>query len=99
METLKSGHLDTLFCPHTRVTSLAPVHYNADVDECYGRRTLCHQVCVNTNGSYRCDCEDGYKLDSNERDCYSKSLREEEREGGESPINHFVKHYTAEPLN
>ncbi|VDL92368.1 unnamed protein product [Schistocephalus solidus] len=43
----------------------------ADIDEyineCSAESTVCrgeHEKCVNTPGSYRCDCEDGYTLNS-----------------------------------
>ena len=41
----------------------------ADVDECSLGTDDCEQVCVNVNGSYRCDCEEGYALNSDGRTC------------------------------
>ena len=37
----------------------------ADVDECAENHTLCGDatLCVNTDGSYRCDCYPGYMKD------------------------------------
>uniref|UniRef100_A0A0X3NUK1 EGF-like domain-containing protein n=1 Tax=Schistocephalus solidus TaxID=70667 RepID=A0A0X3NUK1_SCHSO len=38
-----------------------------DINECSAESTVCrgeHEKCVNTPGSYRCDCEDGYTLNS-----------------------------------
>ncbi|RXN19841.1 low-density lipo receptor-related 1B-like protein [Labeo rohita] len=49
-----------------------------DHDECamYG---TCSQTCMNTYGSYRCSCTDGYSLQPNRRSCIAK------HEPGENP--------------
>ncbi|XP_016109653.1 low-density lipoprotein receptor-related protein 1B-like [Sinocyclocheilus grahami] len=49
-----------------------------DHDECtmYG---TCSQTCMNTYGSYRCSCTDGYSLQPNRRSCIAK------HELGENP--------------
>lgn len=36
-----------------------------DVDECSGGSARCSQDCMNTIGSFTCDCGDAYMLDSN----------------------------------
>ncbi|XP_026210189.1 epidermal growth factor-like protein 7 [Anabas testudineus] len=41
-----------------------------DVDECSKRRPCAHE-CVNTAGSYRCACRDGFKLAGDGRSCQS----------------------------
>ncbi|XP_037548466.1 epidermal growth factor-like protein 7 [Nematolebias whitei] len=41
-----------------------------DVDECSGRQP-CMQQCVNTAGSYRCACRDGFRLTGDGRSCQS----------------------------
>jgi len=51
----------------------------ADVDECAGVNSgaLCSretEKCVNTVGSYRCDCADGFKRRSGK--CEAKKKRE-----------------------
>ena len=41
-----------------------------DIDECDDFEIhQCSQICLNFNGSYECDCEDGYVLSSNNRQC------------------------------
>ncbi|KAG8009969.1 Complement C1r subcomponent, partial [Nibea albiflora] len=46
-----------------------------DVDECskpdpgHGSGPLCSQICVNTPGSYRCSCHNGYKLHLDQYTC------------------------------
>ncbi|CAG5867625.1 unnamed protein product [Menidia menidia] len=41
-----------------------------DVDECSGRRP-CGQQCLNTPGSYRCACGEGFRLSGDGRSCQS----------------------------
>ena len=41
---------------------------HADVDECIGRSD-CEQVCINTVGSYDCDCFDGFTFNSGTSAC------------------------------
>lgn len=43
-----------------------------DIDECQIFPDLCDQYCINTDGSYICDCKIGYELSENGRDCISK---------------------------
>ncbi|KAM9723877.1 complement component 1, r subcomponent [Menidia menidia] len=46
-----------------------------DIDECAvleledGSEPLCHQICLNTLGSYLCACHHGYELSSDQRTC------------------------------
>ena len=40
-----------------------------DIDECLMGQDSCHQLCFNTNGSYRCDCYDGYALGADQLKC------------------------------
>ncbi|KAG7215334.1 hypothetical protein INR49_022571 [Caranx melampygus] len=39
-----------------------------DVDEC-SERSPCAHDCINTAGSYRCSCRDGFRLDGDGRSC------------------------------
>ena len=32
-----------------------------DIDECANSQS-CEHICVNTDGSYYCECDDGYEL-------------------------------------
>ena len=41
----------------------------SDVDECSEGRSNCSQLCVNVDGSYKCNCSSGYSLHSNGKDC------------------------------
>ena len=47
-------------CIHTRVS---------DVDECSDIEGACHHLCINTDGSYECACNVGYKLLPDRRNC------------------------------
>lgn len=41
-----------------------------DIDECQEGTHLCSQTCTNTNGSYMCQCQEGFRLGgSNGADC------------------------------
>ncbi|CAH1797066.1 unnamed protein product [Owenia fusiformis] len=40
-----------------------------DTDECEVNNGLCRQTCINTFGSYHCECDPGWKLDSNGLTC------------------------------
>ena len=39
------------------------VYAGDDIDECT-RPNMCHQVCINTEGSFTCGCEAGYVLNT-----------------------------------
>ena len=41
----------------------------ADVDECLDNNGNCSHKCVNTEGSYYCECPAGYILQPNNRIC------------------------------
>ncbi|XP_054929326.1 uncharacterized protein [Dermacentor andersoni] len=40
-----------------------------DIDECQTTQNTCKGQCVNTDGSFRCVCTDGYKLDKDGKSC------------------------------
>jgi hypothetical protein len=42
-----------------------------DVNECIEDSSVCgqHGTCVNTHGSFRCDCHDGYQKNESSHDC------------------------------
>lgn len=42
-----------------------------DINECNGR-TKCSQLCMNTIGSYKCTCHNGYTLDMDGHTCHRK---------------------------
>lgn len=43
---------------------------NLDIDECAtSNETLCAHICVNTLGSYRCECREGYIQEDDGRTC------------------------------
>ena len=55
----------------------APNHYCnyshvADVNECELGTHNCSQICIDSIGSYTCDCDPGYEMDSDGRTCNSK---------------------------
>lgn len=43
-----------------------------DVDECKFGNHTCSQICINTEGSYVCDCHDGFILHQDGSQCISK---------------------------
>lgn len=44
----------------------------ADINECLLNRSLCEHKCQNTEGSYYCDCRQGYGLSNDLRSCQGK---------------------------
>ena len=40
-----------------------------DINECATNNGGCSQVCLNTEGSYSCDCYTGYELGPNNHTC------------------------------
>ena len=45
-----------------------------DVDECSVENGGCEQICINGQGSYVCDCLEGYEEDvDNDKECESKT--------------------------
>ena len=49
--------------------------YLSDVNECSTNNGGCNQVCTNNIGSFVCSCNAGYELDSDERTCVGKRLK------------------------
>ena len=45
------------------------VSFDADDDECAISNGGCDHVCVNSNGTYHCECLDGYTLGSDNLSC------------------------------
>ena len=45
----------------------------SDVNECTVNNGGCQQRCVNTPGSFRCECNSGYSLNSDKRTCSGES--------------------------
>ena len=40
-----------------------------DVDECVSGTANCLQICINTVGSYECDCQAGFSLSEDNTTC------------------------------
>ena len=47
----------------------------SDINECQSRNGGCQHGCIDTHGSYRCMCRDGFKLRSDKRSCDGKSTK------------------------
>ena len=48
--------------------NLVFVQHYIDINEC-SDTTLCDQICVEVKGSYRCQCENGFRLQTDGRTC------------------------------
>ncbi|XP_067685154.1 fibulin-1-like isoform X2 [Haliotis asinina] len=60
-----------------------------DKDECaLFPDKLCSQRCVNTPGSFRCECSEGYILDADGRTCRLKNTQEGYNCGENNPCEH-----------
>lgn len=46
-----------------------------DIDECVSRKGGCQTNCINAAGSYKCGCDNGYKLMPDGTSCEGKSFR------------------------
>ena len=44
-------------------------YFEIDIDECADNSTMCQQVCINTQGSFRCSCFGGFELTGDSRTC------------------------------
>lgn len=57
------------WCSHPPVL-IYYITFTVDDNECLSNSTnACQQVCINTPGSYACQCNDGFELNTNGRDC------------------------------
>ena len=46
---------------------------NLDIDECMTNTSNCQQTCLNTIGSYYCQCDSGFRLNATTNaTCYGK---------------------------
>ena len=55
----------------------------ADIDECSEENGGCHHHCVNTEGSFKCQCRDGFKVDlADESQCVDHDECGDEGKGG-----------------
>lgn len=54
-----------------------------DVDECMKTPDVCDHSCVNSDGSYKCSCNQGYVLDPDGHRC--KITGKEDRRVGMGP--------------
>ena len=45
------------------------IHKTIDKDECNTNNGGCQHTCVNTAGSYQCQCRSGYTLSGNNQSC------------------------------
>ena len=41
----------------------------SDVDECESDKGGCQHKCLNTDGSFRCECQEGFKLQTDKKTC------------------------------
>lgn len=58
-----------LFLDYIIIYSSVVTTCTLDINECDVRSANCAQQCVNTPGSYLCDCNPGYRLSSNGVEC------------------------------
>ena len=55
--------------PCATYSSAYDVSFDTDTDECSEGMSNCSQVCINTDGSFTCGCNDGYLLDTDGTSC------------------------------
>ena len=49
------------------------MHVLIDINEC--GLDVCNQICVNTQGSYTCDCNIGYQFKNDNSTCEGKMIK------------------------
>ena len=64
-EFLRSSHVEALW----QGLYFSVSHYYIDIDECLDNNGSCSHECVNTVGSYYCECPTGHHLQPNNHDC------------------------------
>ena len=64
-------HLDLL-----KLSILNFLYYSSetDINECLTNNGGCQQLCHNAQGSFTCDCNVGYTLNSNKKKCNGKNV-------------------------
>lgn len=63
-------------CNHGSLNAMLPV----DINECEVFPGVCtNGRCVNTQGSFRCECAEGLTLDSTGRTCVGKKTSQEKK--------------------
>ena len=53
-------------------TVYIPTFYFSDINECAQNNGACDRFCNNTEGSFFCQCGDGYNLNEDGRQCDGK---------------------------
>ena len=70
---LKGYHLmdDKRSCQGKMLLIIESLLYNflLDIDECADHKSDCDDICINTNGSYSCQCSDGLRLLRDKKSC------------------------------
>uniref|UniRef100_A0A0N5A821 Metalloendopeptidase n=1 Tax=Syphacia muris TaxID=451379 RepID=A0A0N5A821_9BILA len=68
--TSTSNYLKVQFVSDTTVgKSGFAAYFMADLDECQNNKGGCEQICINTIGSYRCECDIGFVLAVDGKHC------------------------------
>ena len=57
-----------MFRSHTYLFYVTLI-FITDINECFTDNGGCEQVCVNTEGSHRCACFQGYSYNEENEDC------------------------------
>ena len=61
-----------LYISVTVLTKCLSIISLLDINECAFGPRQCSQLCINTQGSFTCGCQDGFRLDTDGRSCISK---------------------------
>lgn len=68
--TLKlMAHAQVNVCEFVKKVLIMYLNTSIDIDEC-SSSNVCGQVCINTIGSYTCNCYTGYVLNATTRSCH-----------------------------
>lgn len=65
------------------------VSHPADIDECQDP-DACSQLCVNLEGSYKCQCEEGFQLEPHNKACKAVGECREAAGRGTNVVGNFI---------
>ena len=70
--TINYDNLFRIIYLHTKLICMIYSICYADVDECTDNKHGCEHQCVNNDGSFQCECRNGFMLKKDHKHCDGK---------------------------